>query len=162
MMLHITSNCLCRGCFGRWRWLCPGVCSASVGGFSPGCLGHAGGFSPGCCGGAWLQLACLGIKVVRQRFCLIVDTRLRPYARADGSQLSGSTKQKNTNKRLCPVITIIIPILITRLCPISRGFARDHSLFITGGRGEMGWKGKRGEGRGEEAGERGAGVGSHV
>ena len=34
------------------RWLCPAVCSASVGGggFSPEFLSQAGGFSPGCCG----------------------------------------------------------------------------------------------------------------
>ena len=38
----------------------------------------------------------------------------------------GKQKTKSTNTRLCPII-IIIPILITRLCPISRGFARPFA-----------------------------------
>ena len=106
------------------------------GGFSPGFLSHASGFSPGCCGSAWLQLACLGIKVVRQRLCPIVDRRLRPcicsyrgFLMSTCGWVSTFDKQKTkrTNTRRCPIL-IIIPILITRLCPISRGFARPRGF----------------------------------
>ena len=70
----------------------------------------------------------------------------------------GKQKTKSTNTRLCPII-IIIPILITRLCPISRGFARPFAFYNGEKRGEMGWKGKRGEGWGRRRGKGGAGDG---
>jgi hypothetical protein len=58
----------------------------------------------------------------------------------------GKQKTKSTNTRLCPII-IIIPILITRLCPISRGFARPFA-FYNGGTGRNGVEGETGGGEG--------------